>query len=382
MKKTLAAVAVLGAFAGSALAADVTLYGKIDLGLQYKNVNPDVEGVASEDSWGMNSGNSASSRFGLKGSEEISEGLTVGFQLENGLYADSGKLKGSSESGDRLFDRESRLYVKTSYGEIAMGRMGNLNSGNGTYGIMGAGSAFGTAWGNALGGHDVTFGFGGSRYDNTVTYKSPEFGGVTVYAQYVMGDDGNENTTRVDRYAALGATFDYGAFHGVLVVDQMNEKHPAGTEDPDDAFTVTGGVTYDFGVVKTGLTAQYFKDVNSIKSQGLNYAGSVFDDGKVGGEWKGYGVALSASAPVFGGTLAGIVGYLDAENDADVVNQAGLVGAKASDKDFTRFNVAATYMYPLSKRTSVYAGAGYMQDEVYGVDSDYTEVVAGIVHSF
>lgn len=380
MKKTLAAVAVLGAFAGSALAADVTLYGKIDLGLQYKNVNPDIEGVDSKDSWGMNSGNSASSRFGLKGSEEISEGLTVGFQLENGLYADSGKLKGGED--DRLFDRESRLYVKTNYGEIAMGRMGNLNSGNGTYGIMGAGSAFGTAWGNALGGHEVTFGFGGSRYDNTVTYKSPEFGGVTVYAQYVMGNDGDENTTRVDRYAALGATFDYGAFHGVLVVDQMNEKHPAGTEDPDDAFTVTGGVTYDFGVVKTGLTAQYFKDVNSITSQGLNYAGSVFDDGKVGGEWKGYGVALSASAPVFGGTLAGIVGYLDAENDADVVDQAGLVGAKASDKDFTRFNVAATYMYPLSKRTSVYAGAGYMQDEVYGVDSDYTEVVAGIVHNF
>lgn len=375
MKKTLAAVAVLGAFAGSALAADVTLYGKIDLGLQYKNVNPDVEGVASEDSWGMNSGNSGSSRFGLKGSEEISEGLTVGFQLENGLYADSGKLKGAKD--DRLFDRESRLYVKTSYGEIAMGRMGNLNSGNGTYGIMGAGSAFGTAWGNALGGHEVTFGFGGSRYDNTVTYKSPEFGGVTVYAQYVMGDDGDENTTRVDRYAALGATFDYGAFHGVVVVDQMNEKHTATmNEDPDDAFTVTGGMTYDFGVVKTGLTAQYFKDVNSITSQGMNYAGSAHEDGKVGGEWKGYGVALSASAPVFGGKLAGIVGYLDAENDAD-----GIVGIDG-DKDFTRVNVGATYMYPLSKRTSVYAGAGYMKDEVYGVKADYTEVVAGIVHNF
>lgn len=34
MKKTLAAAAVLGAFAGSALAADVTLYGVVDLGLQ------------------------------------------------------------------------------------------------------------------------------------------------------------------------------------------------------------------------------------------------------------------------------------------------------------------------------------------------------------
>lgn len=33
MKKTLAAAAVLGAFAGSALAANVTLYGVVDLGL-------------------------------------------------------------------------------------------------------------------------------------------------------------------------------------------------------------------------------------------------------------------------------------------------------------------------------------------------------------
>ena len=374
MKKTLAAVAVLGAFAGSALAADVTLYGKVDLGLQYKSVNPDVTGVDSQDSWGMNSGNSASSRFGLKGTEEISEDLTVGFQLENGLYADSGKLKGGSD--DRLFDRESRLFVKTNYGEIGMGRMGNLNSGNGTYGIMGAASAFGTAWGNALGGHETTFGFGGSRYDNTVTYKSPTFGGVTVYAQYVMGQDTMENKSKTDRYAALGATFDYDALHAVLVVDQMNEKHVAGTPDADDAFTVSGGVTYDFGVVKTGLTAQYFKDVNSITSQGLNYAGSAYTDGKVTGQWKGYGVALSASAPVFGGTLAGIVGYLDAENDED-----GFTGVDG-DKDFTRYNVAATYMYPLSKRTSLYAGAGYMQDEVYGVKGDYTEVVAGIVHNF
>ena len=41
MKKTLAAVAVLGAFAGSALAADVTLYGVVDLGLQYTHSDQD-----------------------------------------------------------------------------------------------------------------------------------------------------------------------------------------------------------------------------------------------------------------------------------------------------------------------------------------------------
>ena len=37
MKKTLAALAVLGAFAGSAAAADVQLYGVVDEGLIYTN---------------------------------------------------------------------------------------------------------------------------------------------------------------------------------------------------------------------------------------------------------------------------------------------------------------------------------------------------------
>lgn len=37
MKKTLAALAVLGAFAGSAAAADVQLYGVVDEGFIYTN---------------------------------------------------------------------------------------------------------------------------------------------------------------------------------------------------------------------------------------------------------------------------------------------------------------------------------------------------------
>ena len=43
-----------------------------------------------------------------------------------------------------------------------------------------------------------------SRYDNTIAYVSPEFAGVTIYAQYAMGDT-NENKVSNDRYAALGA---------------------------------------------------------------------------------------------------------------------------------------------------------------------------------
>ncbi len=49
MKKTLAAVAVLGAFAGSALAADLTLYGRIDTGLNYTSNSIEENGVEKVD---------------------------------------------------------------------------------------------------------------------------------------------------------------------------------------------------------------------------------------------------------------------------------------------------------------------------------------------
>lgn len=41
-KKSLAAVAVLGAFAGSAMAANVTMYGVIDTGLMYSYKDVDA----------------------------------------------------------------------------------------------------------------------------------------------------------------------------------------------------------------------------------------------------------------------------------------------------------------------------------------------------
>ena len=49
MKKTLAALAVLGAFAGSAMAADVTLYGLVDYGFSYEHADGDISGVDAQD---------------------------------------------------------------------------------------------------------------------------------------------------------------------------------------------------------------------------------------------------------------------------------------------------------------------------------------------
>ena len=111
-KKTLAAAALLGAFAGSAVAADVTLYGVVDYGLQYTHVDSDKANTDAVDNFQLSSGNQSGARFGLKGSEDLGNGVKAGFHLENGFAADTGSLAQNS----LLFCREASLFVNGAFG--------------------------------------------------------------------------------------------------------------------------------------------------------------------------------------------------------------------------------------------------------------------------
>ena len=92
-KKSLAALAVLGVAAGYASAADVTLFGVVDTGLIYTHQTFADDSKADVNNFAMDSGVSSASRFGLKGTEELGNGLKVGFKLENGFQSDSGALR-------------------------------------------------------------------------------------------------------------------------------------------------------------------------------------------------------------------------------------------------------------------------------------------------
>lgn len=348
MKKTLAAVAVLGAFAGSAFAADVTLYGRIDEGLLYQRVDADQPHQSADNSWGLESGNMTGSRFGIKGSEQISEDLTVSFTLEQGFNPDDG----SFGDDDRMFNREASLRVTTAYGELGFGRMGRILSDAGTYGQRGK-FILGSSWGGMTGGTELITDKTSSRLDNMITYKSPTFGGVTVYAQYAGGDTAKadseeENTSKTDRYYGLTAVGNWGALSAMLGVEQTNYasyEEGVGGKDVDDSVGVEASVAYDFGVVKTALTGRYFKD-----GAGYNTIVSDYQIGRI----DGYGVKLAAAAPVFGGTLQGMVGYMDAESSDDT---------EFGDLEVSRYTVAVTYDYPLSKRTKLYTAASYTKDD-------------------
>lgn len=101
-KKSLLALATLGVFASGAVAADVSLYGVLDQGFAFNkssvtNGNDKTKTQSFEQASGLN----APSRFGLVGSEDLGNGLTLGFKLENSFNGDDGTLG----QGGRLFGR-------------------------------------------------------------------------------------------------------------------------------------------------------------------------------------------------------------------------------------------------------------------------------------
>lgn len=373
-KKTLAAVAVLGAFAGSAFAANVTMYGIIDTGLGYTSTD---KGYGEDvNTFQMRAGQNSSNRFGVKGEEDLGNGVKVGFVLENGFNSDDGTFN----NGDRLFDREALLYVNGTFGELGMGRQGELASGNGRYGLFGGKvSPFSTAWAD-IGGHKYVMGAGFGRMDNSVTYKTPTFAGVNVLAQYSFNKDSTdtdrEGSSAVDRQYALGASFTAGDLYLTGIVTQTNLQS-LGKQDVEDPLTVSLGGNYNFGVAKLYVATQYFKDSDLSVKQIDRYDEKSNKTGcQDASQFDGFGLSVGADVPAFGGTAKVLVGYMDAEDQSTAA------------QDVQRYTFSVGYEYPLSKRTFVYGGAGYYMDSYDKVDVGHDDkasvaaVNAGLVHKF
>lgn len=369
MKKSFVAVAVLGAFASTAFAADVTLYGVVDQGLKYTHLDTDVAGVDATDKFELKSGNQAGSRFGLKGTEELGDGYKVGFILESGFTADDGAMATSGV----IFNREASLSLYTPFGQLSAGKIGAITQGTSSWGKMGYFSAFGTSYGDFVA-QDGQVASTTKVWDNMIAYQTPSFAGVKVYAQYAMGSQDNENKSSSDRFYALGATYDNGPAHVLFAVDSTNYQSWKDGQgiDTDDSLTVTLGGNWDFGVAKAYFGGQYYDEV-ATKSIGVLKAFGA-KDVKV----KGYGLTASVSAPVLGGTSYFGAGYVDA-------SEADSVGADVK-ADYTGYMVSAGYKYDLSKRTNVYTVVSYAKAKLETATDETkpSAVIAtvGLRHSF
>lgn len=375
MKKTLLAAALLGSFAASAFAApSVTLYGIIDTGLNYTHYRADDGKTASTDTFSMASGQSSGSRWGLRGDEKIGS-VTVGFNLENGFNSDDG-----TETMSRLFGREASVHVAGKYGTLYAGREGKLISTAGAAAMGGIFSPFSVLWGDA--GIKAQTGTDWGRIDNSLTYVFPSFSGLEIRAQYSFKNDGtktgDENSSDVDRYAALGVSYKNGPAQFGLIGDYSMWKNVAkATENVDNGFSVIAGGNYDFKAVRVYGQVNYFDNqstlVNSVGGLDKFTATTSTTDKKGNLGYEGWGISLGATAPAFGGTVIAGVSYRDAEE-------------VQGDNEYKRWEAALGYTYAFSKRTNAYAGVTYAQQKAEMKDKDQTPsavgVMAGLVHKF
>ena len=378
-KKSLIAVAALTAFAGSAMAADITISGRIDTGLNFHDQEVKENGVKTVDTntLQMKAGQYSGSRITIKGSEELGNGMKAGFVLENGFNGDDGTWGQS-----RLFGREAIVYLEGDFGHFSMGRVGALTSGVGSYSLVYGFTPFGTGWGDYAGAKGQFMLGDRDRFNNTLTYRSPEFAGAQVFAQYSLEAAGQEDDQSGNnkRYAALGATYKLGAFSTALVVDTIMNGNDDTSRNTEDSLGVSWGASYDLGVTKPMILVQYGKNENALGGRNLEdtfeylgsdkkYAERVGDNEGL----KGYAISLGAVTPLFGGNLYTAVNYTDAEFDGSAWGEytTDTTAAKPTwgetgyaNADIERWGIAVGYDYPLSKRTKIYGFAAYNEGEM------------------
>lgn len=244
MNRKLLALSVAAALTapGAASALDYDIYGRLHLSLtQMDNDDSDSLNLTSN-----------SSRLGIKGSHELTDGLTGIFQIESGLSADNG--------GGELATRNTFAGLRGNFGTVRAGQFDTA-----VKKINGAVDFFSDQVGDnqslpAIKKFDL-------RAKNIVGYTSPNFGGFQVDLEYstnlasgvAKGSDGRGDKTsswiaaasyRVDNlYVALG-------------YQQLNE----GT-DANEPSVIKLGAYYDFGPLRiSGLAQQIDSDDSAEES--------------------------------------------------------------------------------------------------------------------
>ncbi len=373
--KTMKLTAIAAAAAAASMAAsaaDVTIYGLVDYGLMYTGVD---NGTTTSHTTELTSGKNLGSRFGFKGSEDLGNGTRVGFILENGFSGDTGELPANG----KFFDRESTLYVEGAFGNLKFGRMTRMTGSTGSSCIYaGTIAPISTGYGDTIPGYNAIFAGNLLRYDNVMMYSSPEFAGLRLYVQYSGGYDVDEyeeeNQSSTDRYYGIAATYKNGAFNAAGAVERFNWKSydavSDATSDPDDGLVVSAGGAYDFSAVKVFLMGVYFDHMPlSMDFYGdRSKLSGVFENSDL----QGWGVNTGINTPVLGGNLRVSLTYMTAEPSAE----------RPDGHDINRSNISVGWENKLSKRTTLYMGAAWTQDDYEVITATRYSGTVGLIHSF
>ncbi|WP_297356686.1 porin [Paraburkholderia sp.] len=379
MKKSLLSLAALGAFAGVAHAqSSVTLYGVVDTGIL---VNNNVKGLHQ---YSLSQG--TSSRWGLKGTEDLGGGLSAIFTLENGYATATGALsQGGLEFGRKAFVGLS----STTFGTLTAGRQYSVSN------DLVSPFASGADWADSGLGYgtrasDVDNIDTSNRIQNSLKYESANYNGLQAGVLYSLGGvagsfsqnsvtDAAVSYTNGSVSVGAGYTFvkdPYYATYGdqgnssspttaaTGANDNMNNKIYGGYASAGSQQIIVAGGSYALGPATIGLVYSntQFQNLGAVNAVGAiaapKYDGgtATFNSGEINLKYQVNPALLLAGA------------YIYTHNGgADNLGSA----------KYNQFTLGA--IYSLSKRTSLYATGFY--ETASGIDSTGKQAVADLYSS-
>jgi predicted porin len=356
MKKSLIALAVLAASGVASAQSSVTLYGLVDVYVGSVKTTtaatPGTPGSSIRQSV-VNGGGLNTSRFGLKGSEDLGGGLKANFLLEAGFDASTGAannyvspyninpVTGNGVESGAIFGRQSWVGLSGGFGEVKLGKMWTPFDE-----VKGSGAAAFDA--NIFA--PATFVWLSNTYQdrpgNAIYYSTPSFGGLTAAGMYSFGEN-KTATNSAGKIAAVNVAYAGGPL--AAAVSYQTEKQAGGVEAVK---FLQVNASYDFGVVKVLGAYGRVKDFDPSIEKTNEYQ-------------------LGLDFPITSTfTLSG--GYAYSKDD--------IVGGSTGQK---RKGLGIAGLYALSKRTNLYAGVNDSKSEFAGsTDTKNRVFAAGVRHTF
>lgn len=362
MKASLVVVVAMAASncaAAQEARSSATLYGIIDVGAEYTSWSSGAT-AASGHVARVSPGIMADSRWGIRGAEDLGGGNKAVFNVEAGLHPDDGAAitNGAPAIG---FGRRSWVGLEGAYGQLTLGR--DYVPGHYVR-VMNDAFSYGL-YGNLISSTRAA----GTRINNGIYYYSPSMAGIRVRAVFGVGNEGaGGQPSRAGRFYGGGLEYSQGRLFVSTAVERREEVFPTGSSSIGHVLDWGLGAKYDFGPA-TAYAGVWIND-----PAGPDTA----SNGRSQAVW------LGGSVKVGSGSL---------------IAQAVRVRVDRSlAEDPTGLTVGLGYVYPLSKRTSLYAAYGTVRNNEVasfglmngsvavpaggGLGSDPSALAAGIRHSF
>lgn len=360
MKYAVVGLATFGAMMNAVYAqSSVTLYGVLDTNIEYAR---NVAGSASSgDRFSMSTtGGPTGPRWGLRGSERLSENLDAVFTLENGFGVDNGV----AQQGGRMFGRQAFVGFRSKqYGTLTFGRQ-YITSFDmlANFGPL----VYGTTY------EPLVYQLGTNvRSDNTVKYTNV-YGPLSIGAHWsfgngVAGNNGeNPGQFRRDTGYGAGMNYQFGSFNTAIMYDQANPSQFSQT-----GAVLGSGTNKKAAVAMTYSLSKFTLFAGYRWGQNKNQVGqTVYRDNYY---WTGAQYAITPA----------------------VVLQLGYYYADVIKNNNTNpsnpWQIGFLANYSLSKRTDIYIGTGYSKNAGLNFDGSYVlatgkdhmmAVALGMKHKF